>query len=987
MGTSDSISVHLSLASQLFCKDFGRKSEILFGGGRMEGFSFQKNFKQLRLPRAFLLLCLVLMLFFQNCGRGFRVMDEFAGDENSPAASRENDGGNRPLPDQDKACDWFESGPSLDVENLEGASFDVDSYEVGSCALVPLSISMAEPLDKDLEINFLAYDAVQDPQIEKSQSGSFLIKAGSKKSEIVNLDLRGFSGAKMVSVVLTEVRGSLSLLGPNRELDLYLRDRLTEPFKQVALGGVHSCGLTMDKTVRCWGGNQSGGVGLDPSLYISRTQNLIQDLGPVVQVVVGYNHSCALLEEGRVKCWGRTPLGVLGRVGEVKKLVEPVPDYVQGLSEVASLSAGYFHTCALKKDKTVWCWGNNWSSQLGSSNFGEFSAEPKQVPNLSEVSSLDAGAAASCATLQDGAVWCWGYVLGWFGQTEQKTLETPKLFEPLRGKKKIRLGGDHACALDDGGQVYCWGANRAGQLGLGNQEPRPGLELVPGLSKVKELSVGYRQSCATLEDGRISCWGEGPIPSQKLENLSPKVVESIPKGSAVIVGYLERCHLNEKNLLYCSGTGPGSLKMPGSLAQETVLIPAQEEPLENLVDISAPASSSSCFLNQKSEVFCLGHASTGYSVSFYTELRSARRVKGLSGDLKSLAAGVDRACALQSEEGGVVCWGQEPNKQWTLGDGLEQSGPGPVLVKTASGENLKGITKIFAGDVYTCGVHQSGQLYCWGGWVRENSRSKAVIPYAVPIENVSSVTEVYLNSSEAFILNNQKQIYRWSMNDPNTANKADATSWIQDFKVNQVSRGGPWLCFTEGENLRVVCAYAPTPEDLEPGAKKIAEGTGVPFYEISKLSGIVELVGSGGASGSPTTNVGCGLKTNGEVWCWGDWVSGILAKPEVGRMVSPTLVAQGAKKISVGPRDLWYMDQQNRGHHVNLLGDTLNPKRVVNVPQFSRKFLQGRVDEETISCTRFQDPMETLWCEGENYGALLGGRQNRKRPHPVPVVF
>lgn len=167
---------------------------------------------------------------------------------------------------------------------------------------------------------------------------------------------------------------------------------------QIAAGTSHTCGVAPDGGVRCWGRNETGQLG-DGTQVLRRTPVAVAGLTGVVAVALGSVHSCALTVSGAVKCWGGNSVGQLGD-GTITPRATPVD--VAGLSTgVVAIAAGSDHSCAILADGRVMCWG-----QMGLA--GATDLLPREVPGVAGAIVVSAGYAHSCALLDTGRVRCWG---------------------------------------------------------------------------------------------------------------------------------------------------------------------------------------------------------------------------------------------------------------------------------------------------------------------------------------------------------------------------------------------------------------------------------------------------------------------------------------------------------------------------------------------------------------------------------------------------
>ena len=236
-------------------------------------------------------------------------------------------------------------------------------------------------------------------------------------------------------------------------------------------------------------------------------------------VVAGWGHSCAFgdfLDEpaGGVKCWGYNKNGELGDGHNINSNLSEFEVRVRGLYDVVALAAGDDHTCALLGNGSVKCWGLNKSGQLGDGTTND-SNTPVDVKCLfGGVVAIAAGWGHTCALIQDGGVRCWGS--NQFGQLGDGT-DVP--YRSVRGivagfendVAAISAGGAHTCAIRKDNQVRCWGENNFGQLGNGTVKNSN----LPVLAKVHsriddevlQLAAGRYHTCALMNLGRVGVGG------------------------------------------------------------------------------------------------------------------------------------------------------------------------------------------------------------------------------------------------------------------------------------------------------------------------------------------------------------------------------------------------------------------------------------------------------------------------------------------------
>jgi alpha-tubulin suppressor-like RCC1 family protein len=279
-----------------------------------------------------------------------------------------------------------------------------------------------------------------------------------------------------------------------------------------------SCAVTSGGTVKCWGANNSGGIG-DGTNTQRALPTAVSGLSGVKAVAVGEFFACALTNAGGVQCWGENSVGQLGNGSTVDS---NVPVQVQGLtSGVVAIDAGANYMCVLTSAGGVKCWGGNAGGQLGSGGTGTLTT-PADVTGLtSGVVAISAGTLHSCAVLTNGTAKCWGDdSVGALGNTGSSsstpvTVVVDSNGTPVTGLRTISAGNSHTCAATATGAVKCWGAGGSGQLGIGtsaNNSYPVNLPAFPGAVNagvvgVATLSAGNGYTCAVLNDSTAQCWG------------------------------------------------------------------------------------------------------------------------------------------------------------------------------------------------------------------------------------------------------------------------------------------------------------------------------------------------------------------------------------------------------------------------------------------------------------------------------------------------
>jgi len=321
----------------------------------------------------------------------------------------------------------------------------------------------------------------------------------------------------------------------------------------IAAGVSHTCALISDGTIKCWGGNWKGQLG-NGSTIGSPSPVTVEGISDGRAIAAGSGETCASLSSGDVKCWGDNHFGQLGNKTEVGYSTTPL--LVSGISDVISLAIGSQFVCALVSNQSINCWGRNIKGQIANRT-GASSLIPKQVEAVLHASSITAGLDFACAALLDGAVQCWGD--NQFGQigdgTKKIGYKGPTSVIGVSKAAAVAAGYDHSCALLLVGEVYCWGTNRLGQLGDGTVTWSTTPVQVIGISTAIAIAAGQNLSCALLSNGTVSCWGlHDMIMDFANYFTTPKMVEGVYDAIAITAGGRHACALFSDSRVKCWGS-------------------------------------------------------------------------------------------------------------------------------------------------------------------------------------------------------------------------------------------------------------------------------------------------------------------------------------------------------------------------------------------------------------------------------------------------
>eukprot|EP01119_Soliformovum_irregulare_P020464 TRINITY_DN6629_c0_g1_i1.p1 TRINITY_DN6629_c0_g1~~TRINITY_DN6629_c0_g1_i1.p1 ORF type:complete len:710 (+),score=178.62 TRINITY_DN6629_c0_g1_i1:33-2162(+) len=306
---------------------------------------------------------------------------------------------------------------------------------------------------------------------------------------------------------------------------------LAKTVLQISAGFHHSLALTEGGVIFSWGNNVYGELGLgDNKNY--RTPMEITNLQKAIQISAGGGFSYAVVESGALYGWGCNLDGELG-ISEEKNF--NVPQSIPKLRNVTHVSAGHTHSIALTKNGTLYSWGLNKTGQLGLGN-NEAHRSVKKIKAISKVVKMQSGKNHSLALTEDGILYSWGSnKSGELGLGDTKSgYNTPQPVN-LNQVSQIGAGEGFSMAITKEGKMYGWGKNNLGQLASDAKDvtlPTP--VKIPGDSVPVSISCGHTHSIALMSSGELYVWGGNKQGQLGLgDNVSNKVPQIVKPGIVV----------------------------------------------------------------------------------------------------------------------------------------------------------------------------------------------------------------------------------------------------------------------------------------------------------------------------------------------------------------------------------------------------------------------------------------------------------------------
>ena len=618
----------------------------------------------------------------------------------------------------------------------------------------------------------------------------------------------------------------------------------------LGLGNSFACGVIGGKT-QCAGWNAYGQIGVGTNTvsqyYSPTTVNIANAQG----VAVGDGHTCALLGDGKVQCWGRCPYDQLGTDKTCgTNGMNATADFAASLDNVVQVDAGHSTSCALKADGSVWCWGRNDSAQVG-----------------------------------DGGAW---------------DQPVPRLVVGLPACVSVAAGNDASCALDKLGQVWCWGKGEFGALGDGGE----GVEHVQGYPAVVPASAAVGP---TLCKGQ-NCDDGNPCSKDTCDGSGACTHSNVSDGTAcqsgnfchqgvckwaidIAAGADHTCALRGDGSVQCWGKNVNGQLGSGSMGG----VSAAPQPVSGAssgVALAAKANTT-CVVQKSGAVQCWGagdHCQLGGKVG---DQGSATTVAGVA-NMAQIAVGTRHVCGIASGNGDVLCWGDNTSGQ--LGDNAATATPvcTPKLAAGAKPDLKPG--RMALGDSFSIAMAEIGYGYYWGKNDKKQLTSTlGLAAYGAP-QTVSAVGQSDLTAGDAFacaIVTADKSVRCWG---DNAKGQATATPGATPIGGPTTVATGPALTVRAGSQHACAVTTGKTVNCWGKGDfGQLGQGSG-------GTNGVAAVVGLGSvdkiAAGGDHT---CALDAAGQVWCWGRGDAGQLGNGQSGPGVQSAVPIKVVASAAAAP--------------------------------------------------------------------------------------
>jgi alpha-tubulin suppressor-like RCC1 family protein len=505
-------------------------------------------------------------------------------------------------------------------------------------------------------------------------------------------------------------------------------------------GGSHTCALTTDDRLFCWGANMDGQLGTGDGTPRIPTPVEIDPGSRWRTVSAGAAHTCGIRANGPVAgglfCWGEAEHGRLG-VGDAGLVATVVPRRVGGESDWTSVSAGGGHTCGLREGGQLYCWGANGYGQLGLDDLETESFRTPQLVGGPGWTQVSAGLAHTCG-VENGVVFCWGAAeVGQVGASRAEVclgqdlcLPDPRRIDGLpEDIRQISTGEAHSCALTGAGEVYCWGASYEGAFASGTDTSADPV-LMGVDAPIAHFDAGGANTCVSTADFSV-CFGEGRSGQRGngYPDVSPAAATeaSLPalatgRYTQFSVGGEHVCGVTSAGELYCFGSQSDGQLGQGVFSGVTEPMPVALE--GRAIKVAVAHEDTACALvagvdaaSPRGDVYCWGDGTEDQLLGRGGARATTPVRLTETGDYVDLVVGERFGCALTATNA-VRCWGRGDRGQ--LGNGRDQGSRGTLVEANTQMTGL-GEPYLVAGSFHVCLVgsdmadaNPAVTAQCWG---------------------------------------------------------------------------------------------------------------------------------------------------------------------------------------------------------------------------------------------------------------------------------
>ena len=611
-------------------------------------------------------------------------------------------------------------------------------------------------------------------------------------------------------------------------------------------GSGHSCALLENKTLKCWGRNDSGQLGAGINKIFSFEPVKVYGVSNAVDL----DSSCIVRATGKVACWG-----------EVHKEISATPTELPNITNAIAISSTETKLCILFSTEKVACYPNidrrrfDINDMYGNSRY--------EIRNLDDAIALSGGTRTGCALRSNGKVSCWS-------EESRGINEGPSAIEISGISEAIDIAVINAnltqehCAVQNNGKLYCW-QNISDQpleiTGISNiidiAIDKHGLGLIgcalhkngtvtcwegraletfgefksiEGVDSAESIIVDHRTACAILQSGKAVCWGansslwsstfEANIDTPELifDNFSQIIKISVNSCRDITglahcpygfnhMGQTSICALLSNGSVYCMGANFNGELGDGS-DKSSVSNPSEVQNLQGVIDVSVNSSRSSqleytCAVKESSKIFCWGT----YKFSYPFGNSKPLEVTGFT-DIKKIATSAEHICALNNN-GKVFCWGYHDSR---IGYDRSRAALEELRNRGFLELNISNAVDISVGSKHSCALLQGGSIICWGdnsaGQLGNSAYEESSTP--VTVSGISDAIAISSGARHNCAIRRNNNVVCWGFGDFGILGNGKTHSSYEPVEVIgisdaiKISSGGSHSCAVR-MNKNVVC--------------------------------------------------------------------------------------------------------------------------------------------------------------------------------------
>ncbi|MDR1776152.1 MAG: InlB B-repeat-containing protein [Actinomycetes bacterium] len=477
----------------------------------------------------------------------------------------------------------------------------------------------------------------------------------------------------------------------------------------VSAGYYHTVALKRDGSLWAWGQNTYGQLGDGTTTNVTAPKRIGSDTD-WMNVSGGTHYTVALKNDGSLWAWGYNNYGQVGDGTTTN--VTTGPKRIGSDTEWARVSAGCYHTVALKSDGSLWAWGNNSYGQVGDGTTTNVTTGPKRIGSDTDWLTVSVGTYKNVALNIDGSLWAWGY--NGYGQVGDGTATNvttgPKRIGSDTDWVGVSAGNYHTVALKADGSLWAWGYNYYGQLGDGTtSNVTSGPKRIGSDSDWVGVSAGYRHTVALKADGSLWAWGYnyyGQVGDGTANVVTgPKRIGSDTDWASVSAGFVHTVALKNDGSLWAWGQNTY-----GAVGDGTTTSVSAPKRIGSDADWASVSSGSYHTFALKSDgsLWAWGNNSDGQlGDGTSTIVTTGPKRIGSDTNWVSVCAGTTHTVALKSD-GSLWAWGN--NQYGQLGDG--------TTTNVTTGPKRLGSdpdwASVSVGGSHTLATKTDGSLWAWG---------------------------------------------------------------------------------------------------------------------------------------------------------------------------------------------------------------------------------------------------------------------------------